>query len=248
MAVLLLNASLQPLNVISHRRLVVLLSKERVAFLDTDAEVRAVAALQDRRIPEDVVIVRLLRNIHVPRRVLRPNRRNLLLRDDNTCQYCGIVTVPAELTVDHVIPVSRGGAPGQLGQRGARLQAVQLAKGGSAPRRGRDAPAARAAPPDPGVRPHHLPALPGAEGRLRRLLRQRGRSGDSGPRPLRVVDGHEGWARALIQLSRCTHLPGADPKAMVDDMNPPRAARIGPGRDCAARGKGRPSASTQLDS
>ena len=111
MAVLLLNASLQPLNVISHRRLVVLLSKERVAFLDTDAEVRAVAALQDRRIPEDVVIVRLLRNIHVPRRVLRPNRRNLLLRDDNTCQYCGIVTVPAELTVDHVIPVSRGGAP-----------------------------------------------------------------------------------------------------------------------------------------
>jgi 5-methylcytosine-specific restriction endonuclease McrA len=111
MAVLLLNASLQPLNVISHRRLVVLLTKERVAFLDADAEVRAAAALQDRRIPEDVVMVRLLRNIHVPRRVLRPNRRNLLLRDDNTCQYCGMVAVPAELTVDHVVPVSRGGAP-----------------------------------------------------------------------------------------------------------------------------------------
>ncbi len=111
MAVLLLNASLQPLNVISHRRLVVLLSKERVAFLDTEAAVRAAAALQDRRIPEDVVIVRLLRNIHVPRRVLRPNRRNLLLRDDNTCQYCGVTAVPAELTVDHVVPVSRGGAP-----------------------------------------------------------------------------------------------------------------------------------------
>ena len=111
MAVLLLNASLQPLNVISHRRLVVLLTKERVAFLDTDGEVRAAAALQDRRIPADVVIVRLLRNIHVPRRVLRPNRRNLLLRDDDICQYCGIVAAPAELTVDHVIPVSRGGAP-----------------------------------------------------------------------------------------------------------------------------------------
>ena len=111
MAVLLLNASLQPLNVISHRRLVVLLSKERVAFLDTDAEVRAVAALQDRRIPEDVVIVRLLRNIHVPRRVLRPNRRNLLLRDDSTCQYCGLTAPAAEMTVDHVVPVSLGGAP-----------------------------------------------------------------------------------------------------------------------------------------
>ena len=33
MAVLLLNASMQPLNVISHRRLVVLLTKERVAFV-----------------------------------------------------------------------------------------------------------------------------------------------------------------------------------------------------------------------
>jgi len=111
MAVLLLNASLQPLNVISHRRLVVLLSKERVAFLDSDAEIRAIAALQERRIPEDVVIVRLLRTIHVPRRVLRPNRRNLLLRDDSTCQYCGTEAAPSELTVDHVVPVSRGGAP-----------------------------------------------------------------------------------------------------------------------------------------
>ena len=111
MAVLLLNASLQPLNVISHRRLVVLLTKERVAFMDDEAEVRAAAALAVRRIPEDVVIVRLLRTIHVPRRVLRPNRRNLLLRDDSTCQYCGVMAPAADLTVDHVVPVSRGGSP-----------------------------------------------------------------------------------------------------------------------------------------
>src|ERR1700730_18865573 len=105
MAVLLLNASLQPWNVISHRRLVILLSKERVAFVDEEAEVRALAALQVPRLPQDVVIVRLLRNIHLPRRVLRPNRRNLLLRDDHTCQYCGLVATAAELTVDHVVPV-----------------------------------------------------------------------------------------------------------------------------------------------
>ena len=111
MAVLLLNASLQPLNVISHRRLVVLLSKERVAFLDEAAKLEAAEAVAGRRLPEGVVIVRLLRTIHVPRRLLRPNRRNLLLRDDNTCQYCGHVGVSAELTVDHVVPVSRGGSP-----------------------------------------------------------------------------------------------------------------------------------------
>jgi hypothetical protein len=110
MAVLLLNASLQPLNVISHRRLIVLLTKERVAFLDAAAEQAAAEALAGRRLPDGVVIVRLLRTIHVPRRLLRPNRRNLLLRDDHTCQYCGYVGSAAELTVDHVLPVSRGGA------------------------------------------------------------------------------------------------------------------------------------------
>lgn len=111
MAVLLLSASLQPLNVISRRRLVVLLSKQRVAFLNEAHELEAAAALEGRRLPEGVVVVRLLRTIHVPRRMLRPNRRNLLLRDDHACQYCGFVGPASELTIDHVVPVSRGGAP-----------------------------------------------------------------------------------------------------------------------------------------
>ena len=110
MAVLLLNASMQPLNVISHRRLIVLLSKERVAFLDERSQLEAAQALSGRRLPQGVVVVRLLRTIHVPRRLLRPNRRNLLLRDDSTCQYCGHTGPAAELTVDHVVPMSRGGA------------------------------------------------------------------------------------------------------------------------------------------
>ena len=110
MAVLLLSASMQPLNVISHRRLIILLSKERVAFLDEASQLEAAAALDGRRLPEGVVVVRLLRNIHVPRRLLRPNRRNLLLRDDSTCQYCGFTGPAAELTIDHVVPMSRGGA------------------------------------------------------------------------------------------------------------------------------------------
>ncbi len=110
MAVLLLNASMQPLNVISHRRLIILLTKERVAFLDERSELEAAAALSGRRLPEGVVVVRLLRTIHVPRRLLRPNRRNLLLRDDHTCQYCGFVGAAAELTVDHIVPMSRGGS------------------------------------------------------------------------------------------------------------------------------------------
>ncbi|MGH7609486.1 MAG: HNH endonuclease [Candidatus Dormibacteria bacterium] len=111
MPVLLLNASLQPLNVISRRRLVVLLTKERVAFLDRAVEAMVAEEMAQRRLGDGVIVVRLLRNIVVPRRLLRPNRRNLLLRDEHRCQYCGVQAVAAELTIDHVVPVSRGGEP-----------------------------------------------------------------------------------------------------------------------------------------
>lgn len=110
MPVLLLNASLQPLNVISRRRLVVLLTKERVAFLDDEVRRQVEAELAQRRLGEGVIVVRLLRNISIPRRMLRPSRRNLLLRDEHTCQYCGVHGQAADLTIDHVVPVSRGGA------------------------------------------------------------------------------------------------------------------------------------------
>ncbi|MHB8393083.1 MAG: HNH endonuclease [Candidatus Dormibacteria bacterium] len=110
MPVLLLNASMQPLNVISRRRLVVLLTKERVAFFDDRVRAALEAELEQRRLGEGVIVVRLLRNVSIPRRMIRANRRNLLLRDAHTCQYCGLQAGPVELTIDHVIPVSRGGA------------------------------------------------------------------------------------------------------------------------------------------
>jgi len=37
------------------------------------------------------------------------NRRNVVWRDKNTCQYCGNKFTFSELTMDHVIPKSRGG-------------------------------------------------------------------------------------------------------------------------------------------
>jgi hypothetical protein len=108
--VLLLNASLQPLNVISKRRLVVLLTKQRVTFIDDAARQAVELAIERRCFGEDVVIVRLLANIQIPRRMLRANRRNLLLRDDGMCQYCGKSMPASHLSVDHVVPTSRGGS------------------------------------------------------------------------------------------------------------------------------------------
>ena len=45
----------------------------------------------------------------IPRRNVRFSRRNIFLRDRNTCQYCGKSFPTSELNLDHVVPKSRGG-------------------------------------------------------------------------------------------------------------------------------------------
>ncbi|WP_052891092.1 HNH endonuclease [Thermogemmatispora carboxidivorans] len=108
MPVLVLNSSFQPLSVISERRLVVLLSKKKVTFLDDEVRKAIEENIQARRLDhERPVIVQLLANVRVPRVALQPTRANIFLRDEETCQYCGKRT--RELTLDHVIPRSRGG-------------------------------------------------------------------------------------------------------------------------------------------
>ena len=54
-------------------------------------------------------VLHLLRYDHSPRMIVRLTRRNLMLRDDHQCQYCGDPFPTSELTFDHVIPVAHGG-------------------------------------------------------------------------------------------------------------------------------------------
>ena len=54
------------------------------------------------------LVVRLVRYIAIPRHSKLPcSRRGVLARDRETCQYCG--TTRRDLTIDHVMPRSRGG-------------------------------------------------------------------------------------------------------------------------------------------
>ena len=108
MPVLVLNSSLQPLSVIPERRLIVLLSKQKVSFIDDEARMLIEESIRARRLElERPVIVQLLANVRVPRVALQPSRTNIMLRDDETCQYCGKHS--RDLTLDHVLPRSRGG-------------------------------------------------------------------------------------------------------------------------------------------
>jgi 5-methylcytosine-specific restriction endonuclease McrA len=59
------------------------------------------------RIPK---VIQLIHYDKVPRREVRFTRRNIFHRDRNRCQYCGKHHRQSDLNVDHVIPLSRGGA------------------------------------------------------------------------------------------------------------------------------------------
>jgi 5-methylcytosine-specific restriction endonuclease McrA len=54
-------------------------------------------------------VVRLTRYDRVPRQGVRFNRRNLLARDNHQCQFCGQSFANAQLSMDHIVPRSRGG-------------------------------------------------------------------------------------------------------------------------------------------
>ncbi len=54
-------------------------------------------------------VIRLLKYDRVPSRALRLNRHSVFARDEHRCQYCGKRFPTSQLSLDHVIPKSRGG-------------------------------------------------------------------------------------------------------------------------------------------
>jgi 5-methylcytosine-specific restriction endonuclease McrA len=102
--VLVLNATFEPINVCTVRRATVLLLKHKAEVLERgDAELHwATGALPRPHVIRLVSYVRVPRDPH-KRKI---TRRAVFARDDWTCQYCGARTT---LTVDHVIPRSKGG-------------------------------------------------------------------------------------------------------------------------------------------
>ncbi len=55
-------------------------------------------------------IIRLLSYERMPKHTVKFNRRNIFARDHNQCQYCGKRFPTTDLSLDHVIPRSQGGA------------------------------------------------------------------------------------------------------------------------------------------
>lgn len=99
---LLLNATYEPLCVVSSRRAVILiLAAKAVAVQDSDQSLHSATTVI--AIP---AVVRLTRYVRVPHPVQVPlSRKGVFARDGGRCAYCGA----AATSIDHVVPRSRGG-------------------------------------------------------------------------------------------------------------------------------------------
>lgn len=104
--VLVLNAGYEPLSLVSVRRAVVLLLHEKAELLEATHQM---ITSTSRSIPIPLVI-RLVHYVKLPHRRVPATRASIMLRDAYICQYCGESPGHNNLTVDHVVPRSRGGA------------------------------------------------------------------------------------------------------------------------------------------
>ena len=104
--VLVLNSSYEPINVCAARRALVLVLKG-VASAEEHANSQVHSARQAMRVPS---VIRLLEYRRIPHQTRALSRKNILMRDRYTCQYCLRTFNSGELTLDHV---SRGRGRGK---------------------------------------------------------------------------------------------------------------------------------------
>jgi 5-methylcytosine-specific restriction endonuclease McrA len=103
---LLLSQGYEPIKVIAWQRAITLLFLGKVEVIEEySSSVRSVTFVL--RIPAVVRLLRAFRRHHKP---VKFSRVNIYARDHYTCQYCGDRLTVSELTYDHVVPRSQGGA------------------------------------------------------------------------------------------------------------------------------------------
>ena len=103
--VLVLNATYEPINVCAARRALVLMLKG-VAAAEESGSDAVHSAKQTVSVPS---VIRLLEYRRIPRQTRALSRKNILVRDRHTCQYCSCTYSATDLTLDHVVARSRGG-------------------------------------------------------------------------------------------------------------------------------------------
>src|ERR1051325_5589416 len=106
--VLLLNQTYEPLGTVSVARAVVMTFKNTVFVEEWDGDRVLRSAREEFPVPS-VIRRRIYINVRRRREASSMKRLRIYMRDKFRCQYCGDKKTAAELTLDHILPRSRGG-------------------------------------------------------------------------------------------------------------------------------------------
>lgn len=101
--VLLLNASYEPVAIQAARDILKKMAKDKL-IVEEEYDFEIAPGIN---VP---CVVRLKVMVDIPIRLLVTTRDNIYARDKYTCQYCGRKMSAKSLTLDHVIPRSKGGS------------------------------------------------------------------------------------------------------------------------------------------
>jgi 5-methylcytosine-specific restriction endonuclease McrA len=128
--VLVLNAGYEPVKIISWQRAMLLWLSEKVDVLDHHS-VQVHTITSSFAVPS-VIRVRQYVRPRRERRTVSFSRSHIFLRDNYCCQYCEKQLPAKLLTLDHVIPITRGG-PGTWENLVTSCRACNQAKGSRTP-------------------------------------------------------------------------------------------------------------------
>ncbi len=104
-SVLVLNTSYEAINICGVKRAIVLVLNG-IATPEEYTNKIYRSPSTTVRVP---AVIRLNRYIQISYKLITFSRKNIFLRDNYTCHYCSDQFRPKELTIDHVLPKSKGG-------------------------------------------------------------------------------------------------------------------------------------------
>lgn len=106
---LLLDRNYMALSIVTWKKAVKLIVKGKAEAVDSESFISSISYSSGIfNIPAVIRLVNIIPwRAHM--KSMRFNRRNMLIRDNNECQYCGIKVGKNAATIDHVVPTSKGG-------------------------------------------------------------------------------------------------------------------------------------------
>lgn len=103
----ILNSNYTHLTVVSWKRGLKLLMAGKVHLVESYTDIQVYTTTGDGYSVPKIVVLK--KYVKLPERMYRPNRRNIFLRDNYSCAYCSRQLGTEELSIDHILPKSRGG-------------------------------------------------------------------------------------------------------------------------------------------